>query len=118
MHSLEVEGLKLELIEDNNKVILHWIGKSRHMNPSMLLDPYFESIIPDLVNKEFIMDFSKLETMNSSTVPPILSFIRNLEDNGIPTEVKYERSLSWQTASFVPLATITCNFRFVKVLPI
>jgi len=118
MNSLEIEGLKLELIEKDNMVILKWKGKSRHMNPAMILDPYFSGILNNLINKEFIMDFSQLDTMNSSTVPPILSFIKELEEKQIKTEIKYDSSLGWQYASFVPISTITQDYKFIKVLPI
>ena len=118
MNSLEMEGLKLELTEKSSKVILMWKGKSRHMNPAMILDPYFSEILDILANKEFTMDFSQLVTMNSSTVPPILSFIKELEEKRINTEIKYDSSLGWQSASFIPISTITRDYKYVKVLPI
>lgn len=115
MKSLESEGLKIEAAEDNGKVTLTWKGKSRNMTPELILDPYFAEIIPNLTGKVLTVDFSQLQTMNSSTVPPILSFIRNLEEKQIQTEVKYDCCLGWQCASFIPLSTIIRNYKYVKI---
>ncbi len=107
------------IVEDEpNNITMTWLGESREINPSSFLDPYLTEVVTQVKtknNKSLVVDFTKLHTMNSSTVKPILLFIRLLEEKGVKAEILYDDKLSWQRASFLALAAITRFYKFVKV---
>ena len=70
---------KLEIIvERGEKNIVKWIGKSEDRDPASLLNPYFESLVEEMVGKDAEIQFENLEYMNSSTVTPIIQLIKKL----------------------------------------
>jgi len=107
------KGGSLEIILDKkeNSATISWRGKSDDRNPSVSLDPYFDSIIGELKGLELSVDFLKLEYMNSSTVPPIIKFLKDLNANEINSVFIYDASSKWQAASFKAFET------FSKMLP-
>lgn len=107
--------LTIKIENANNEVIMNWIGKSRDRTPGQILMPYFEEIVKELEGKKIKMDFRNLDTMNSSTVPPIVRFVKNLEDNGIETEILYDKTIEWQKASFKALETVTGRFKNISI---
>jgi hypothetical protein len=118
MNSLEADDLKIDLIADGSRVSLIWSGKSLMSNPSIVLDPYFLEIVRELKGKKTTMDFTKLLIMNSSTVPPILTLIRNMEEAHNTFEIIYDESVFWQRTSFRLLRITTMGFKFVTITKI
>lgn len=110
MENLIHEGLTIEPKMSDTNITLVWLGQSRSLFPGKVLDPYFEKVIEHLRNKELIIDFSQLVYMSSSTVLPIISFIKQLKQKQIPTLIKYDDSISWQNAAFPPLAEMLSFF--------
>ena len=115
MSPLHYEDLKIDIIEDKLVTSIIWRGRSRSLNPEKTLDRYLEELQPGLVGRKVIVDFTELEAMNSSTVPPLLTFIRELETRNIPAFVIFNDSEHWQKASFIPLTVLTDKFKFVKI---
>ncbi len=118
MKELLCGKLNIIIEEENNIVRMTWLGESREINPSSFLDSYLKEFarqIKDYPGKNMVVDFSKLHTMNSSTVKPILLFIRLLELESINSEILYDDKSSWQRASFITLAAITRFYKFVKI---
>jgi hypothetical protein len=95
-----------------------WIGKSDERDPSAVLNPYFDEIIEKLTGKELGIDFSKLEYINSSTVPPIIQLIKNLNAKSIKTKITYNKNSKWQAASFKALETIVRTMNNIEVMGI
>src|SRR5210317_1172390 len=100
------EGNLEILLEEGNKNVLKWCGKSDERDPSSLLNPYFDKILGSLEGKELEITFSDLEYMNSSTVPPIIQLIKSLNNKSIKTKITYNKDSKWQAASFKALETI------------
>lgn len=98
---------------DINKLI--WKGKSIDRDPSSTLNPYLSGLMDDLKGKKLEVDFSELEYMNSSTVPPIIELAKNLDKNKIESVISYNSSSSWQAASFKALETIVLKMENVEV---
>jgi len=92
-----------------------WIGRSEDRDPSAFLNPYFTGIMTDLAGRELEIDFQKLEYMNSSTVPPIIQLIKNLNTNTIKTVIVYDKNSKWQSASFKALETIARTMDNIQV---
>jgi len=114
-----IDGLlKINIENKENEIYLNWEGDSRDIDPASFLDPYLAGITEQIktLGKKLIVNFKDLNSMNSSTVLPILKFIKNLEKESIQTEIIFDEESSWQKASFIPLSAITKLYKFVKVI--
>ncbi len=118
MKPLVYEDLEIDVALKEDLVIVDWIGKCRTLNPERVLDSYLIQIINIVKGKKLEVRFDKLESMNSSTVPPILTFIKTLEENGIESSFLYNDREDWQRASFKPLSVISGKYKFVKIIPL
>ena len=116
MQNLEHEELLLKITENESKVTINWLGKSRLPDPSEVLDPYLQGLAEELRGKEVVCDFTTLEFMNSSTVPSILDFTELLDENGIKTTIYFDSSLEWQNASFGALNVLIMDMENVDII--
>lgn len=101
--------------EKGDKNIITWIGKSESRDPSAIINPYFADLISTLKGKELIVRFEQLKYMNSSSVPPIIKLIKNLEEAAITATITYDKSSKWQAASFKALETIVLSMSHISV---
>ena len=87
-----------------NANVISWIGKITMMNPGEVLDKYLIDIANQFKETDILIDFSKLEYMNSSSIPPILRFFKlcGLSKNKII--VYYNR---YQKRNFIAFKTIS-----------
>lgn len=115
MNDLNAGDLTIKVEEKNTDVYISWLGKSREREPGAVINPYIEGIISDLEGKKLIMDFVKLEYMNSSTVPSIIKMFKLLDTRKIQTKVLYNKSSNWQSASFKALSTIAQSLKCITV---
>jgi hypothetical protein len=118
MRELKEGLLTINIEENEDEVRLKLEGNSRDAEPAIFLDPYFKEILEDMKSngKKLVVDFRNLNSMNSSTVLPIITFVRNLEEGSIRTEIVFDPERNWQKASFIPLSAITKLYKFVKVI--
>ena len=110
--------LNIILEDKDDSVTMTWLGESRDVNPSAILDPYLTEFIDSIKktpNKKVLVDYSKLHSMNSSTVKPILLFIRLFEENSVSAKIIYDKNISWQKASFISLGIVTRSYQYVNV---
>jgi hypothetical protein len=117
MESLTTKDFSI-IVNEGDPYKVCWTGRSRNLNPSLLIDEYLYELSNYLVNRDAVIDFSKMEALNSSTIPPILTFFTNLEKKRIHTTVQYSNDIHWQRASFKPLSVLTRDFTFVKIIPV
>ncbi len=115
MENFMGESLEIVLRNEGNKTFMAWKGQSDDRNPSILLDPYLDSLLDDLKGSELNIEFEKLEYMNSSTVQPIVQFLKKLNTNEIKTIVTYDANSKWQSASFKALNTFSKMFPHITV---
>ncbi|MBN2737459.1 MAG: hypothetical protein JXR70_10800 [Spirochaetales bacterium] len=117
MENLHEGDLILSVSASGKQVILKWQGESRSKDPAGFLDPYLSNLVHSLDDNDLVVDFRELESMNSSTVLPIINLIKKLEEKTINTEILYNENSSWQKASFIPLSAITKIYKHIKVVP-
>ncbi|MCB1322066.1 MAG: hypothetical protein KDK34_17540, partial [Leptospiraceae bacterium] len=88
MQSLEQGNLKIDasVDADGQRLLLKWIGKSVDADPAAVLDTYLDGVVKTAAQNGYSleMDFSSLDYMNSSTVPPIIRVIGDLHRQNIP----------------------------------
>jgi hypothetical protein len=112
--NLKDENLEI-IFEEGEKNIITWVGKSEARDPSSLFNPYFKDISKAFKGKELEIKFEQLRYMNSSTVPPIIQLIKDLEENGIKSTITYDKNSKWQVASFKALETIVRTMQNITV---
>jgi hypothetical protein len=112
--NLKDENLEIQL-EEGQRNIITWIGKSEARDPSSVINPYFKDIIGKLKGRDLEIKFELLKYMNSSTVPPIIQLIKDLEQNGIKSTITYDKNSKWQVASFKALETIVRTMENINV---
>ena len=114
MSNLKDANLEITLNE-GAKNIITWSGKSDARDPSSIINPYFKSIFDKLAGKDLEIKFEQLKYMNSSTVPPIIQLIKDLEEGGIKSVISYDKESKWQVASFKALETIVRSMENIDV---
>ena len=115
MENLTEGTLTIE-IKDAANVTMSWLGRSESREPSAVLNPYFAGIAAGIGGKELVVDFTKLEYMNSSTVPPIIQLIKTLNEKNVTTKIYYDKESKWQAASFKALETISGTMKSIEVI--
>lgn len=115
MNDLIAGELEIKVEERGDEVIMSWLGKSRDRDPSTTLNPFLEEVLKSMKGDRIVLDFINFRYMNSSTVPPIINFVKQLNNSNIKTEVVYNSGSEWQTASFKALATIAKQLTNVEI---
>lgn len=118
MEPLNYEDLTIEIESLENYVKVSWIGRCRTLNPEQVLDSYLARLTHSVRGKKVVVIFDKLDSMNSSTVPPLLTFIKTLEDDGTEAVFLYDDKEDWQRASFRPLSVIAGKYKHITIKPI
>lgn len=111
------KGGSLEIIvnKSGNETKMIWKGKSDDRNPASMLDPYFTKIMDELKGTDVTVDFMELDYMNSSTVPPIIKFLKNLNSHKIDAVFTYSEKSKWQAASFKAFKTFSSMLPHITV---
>lgn len=115
MENFEHGSLKIELSKRGRYVTMTWLGQSDDRNPAESLMPYLNGLIGDLKETRLTIDFTKLEYMNSSTVPPIVQLLKTLDVNEIQTVITYDAQSHWQRASFKGLSATSLMMKNITV---
>jgi hypothetical protein len=97
--------LQIEVIENKNSISMVWTGKSTNRKPSEFISPILADTIKksNATKKRIILDFRKLDYMNSSTITPIIKILERAKRGAIQITLLYNRSLKWQDLSFSAL---------------
>ncbi|HRG46506.1 MAG TPA: hypothetical protein PLX69_11135 [Leptospiraceae bacterium] len=98
-----------------SKITFSWTGASDNKELQKSLESYCMEILSELKDKEVTIDFTRLETMNSSSVPAIISWIKLLSENGITANIHYNKDSNWQKSSFRLLGAMSLQYKTVSV---
>ena len=115
MENFTSGALQINISVEDNKAFMTWLGQSDSRNPASELNPYLDSLVDELKPTELTIKFNDLEYMNSSTVPPIIQFLKKLNTNEIKTMITYNATSKWQAASFKALETFSGILNFITV---
>ncbi len=115
MNNLKSGSLEIEVKESNGKVSVLWKGVSDERDPSSFLNPFLDRVTRVAKGAECDVAFEKLEYMNSSTVQPIVQFIKKLNENEIKTLITYDAGSDWQPASFKALVSLSKMMPYISV---
>ncbi len=97
--------LKLEVREDLDCIDVKWTGKSVTRKPAQFITPILVDVLQKSSDedKRIILDFTKLEYMNSSTITPIIKILERAKRGPNRVTVLYEKAKKWQDLSFSAL---------------
>ena len=89
-------------------VVLQWRGEVTARDPGALLSPYLDKILLRQADSKVVLDFSYMDFMNSSTLVPIVSFIKKASKQSLAVELRYNSTVSWQRVSHQCM-TVMCS---------
>jgi hypothetical protein len=115
MNNFNSDSLKIQCKEVDSTIYISWIGESDERDIDQKLTPYFNQLIEKLDGEKFVITFDELYYMNSSTVPPIIKLMKDLNNKKIPTTLIYNKDSKWQKASFKALETLSTLLEFISV---
>ena len=99
------DQLTIEMTESQDRVTLEWNGRSIVRKPNDFVMPIMLDAL-NLANdsgRRIVLDFQKLEYMNSSTLTPIIKVLERARRGHTLLTVMYNRALRWQDLSFAAL---------------
>ena len=102
MESLNAGDLKIDIVEQDASLSLHWLGMSNERQPEKVLKPFFATVLEGAAstNKTVELHFENIERFNSSTILCIIQLIQEARHRNIRLEVVYDPSRKWQRLSF------------------
>lgn len=115
MNTFKEQSLEIKSENKLNECTIIWLGRSDLAEPVKSLAPFFQLILGQIPNRQLLMDFTKLEFMNSSTVPAIISFAKLLNEKGISSKIIYDNNQQWQRNSFRALQTVCMRLTNIKI---
>jgi hypothetical protein len=109
--------LQVDLMETDDSIIAEWSGKSVDRNPSKFITPLLANLLERNGNskKTLILDFQKLDYMNSSTITPIIKILERAKRGKVQLVVKYNKLLKWQDLSFSALKIFQTKDKRVEI---
>lgn len=117
MNNLKYNNLTInvEVEENKNLVRVIWSGTSDDISPSKILTPFLSNIADTIGTKKLSIELYDLEFMNSSTVPPIVQFIKYCSQKNIEILILYSSSKEWQKFSFKSFETFAIVYKNLKI---
>lgn len=118
MKDFKYDELTLKFNTEDAIFRITWLGSIHAANPSEFLDPVINDIMEFLDNTSLkvVSDFKKLDYMNSSSIPVLVSLLRRLSDKEISSEFIYDKTRMVQVASFKALNVIASKSGIVKIV--
>ena len=110
-----IQSLTLSVKKEEGKTVLHWQGESDEKNPTQYLVPFFDEFLKS-VDGDLDVIFNNLNYMNSSTIHPLIMFIKSCNDKNIKTTIYYDKTSAWQEASFKALHSLTQILTNIRVI--
>jgi len=94
--------LRVEQYETDTTVVLTLRGISCSRDPARFLEPILADASQSALRqrKALVLDFSRLQRMNSSTLPPVLRLIAFAQAELLSLRLLYDRRENWQAVSF------------------
>ena len=110
-------SLKLEIQENADSITTSWTGKSIDRNPGQFLNPILVKLISkgNETHKRIVLDFRKLDYMNSSTITPIIKILERAKRGKMNVTVQYNKLLKWQDLSFSALKIFQTKDKRVEI---
>ena len=109
--------LKIQVKHDVDSIHMEWRGRSVERDPSKFITPILMESLKKTSNndKRILLDFTKLEYMNSSTITPIIKVLERAKRGAAKVTVLYNGSLKWQDLAFSALEIFQTTDKRVEI---
>jgi hypothetical protein len=109
--------LKIEVQEESNTIIVNWFGKSIDRKPGLFITPILIRVFKksNIYSKHIILNFQKIDYMNSSTITPIIKILERAKRGRNQITVHYNKTLKWQDLIFSALEIFQTRDKRIKV---
>ena len=110
------DSLKIKFRTGPSSVELIWSGKNMDMNPGVFLAPILDEALEVSGGaKPILLDFQKLEFMNSSTISQLIIMLNKARDNGHSVQLIYQEASKWQRFSFGALEVFKTDDNRIEI---
>ena len=75
------------------------------------MEPWFQELLPLLINQRVHVDFCAFDYMNSSSFMPIFQFLQEAARTATELKVTYDDSKDWQRLSFSSLNALASGWK-------
>lgn len=109
--------LNMEIEEGNTSIEITFLGKSTEREPAKFITPILTEVIQNSrkYNKAIIMNFLRLEYMNSSTITPIIRILESTKKGTENISILYDKSKKWQELCFTALKIFETKDSRIKI---
>jgi hypothetical protein len=99
------ESLRINVKEYVDSISIEWTGKSIDRNPGKFITPILVNALSKTSQnkKRIVLDFQRLDYMNSSTITPIIKILDRAKRGSTRVTALYDKSLKWQDLAFSAL---------------
>lgn len=116
--SFAQERMRVTVIESEQQVIVTWRGVFDALNPNQTLGEFLTRQCEALRNRDVLVDFSKMEFLNSTTLAVMLRFVKDLDAVTQKLTLKFNTAESWQMVSFRCMKSISRALKHTEVLAV
>lgn len=113
--TMSSEGLFVHLAISPAQVVATFEGVSDSRDPAAFLGEVSSKLLEVGQSKRVLVDFRKLEYMNSATLSPILALMRSLAARKIPATLVYNSQTDWQRVNFKCMQVIAKTLTGIEV---
>lgn len=113
IYTLEISSIVVTHTDHGAKIV--WQGVWDVQAPEVGVGHFFKELLPGLVGKKVHIDFCECEYMNSSSINTLFLLLKDLNLNGIDTELHYSAGVEWQRITFRSVKTVTQTLPFIRV---
>lgn len=112
------DELTIEVVDEPERIVLHWLGRSVQRNPGDFLIPILTKALQQGLdgNKPLVWDFQELQHMNSSTITPIIKSLQIANRGAHRVQVLYRKEKKWQDLSFSALKVFETRDGRIKIV--
>lgn len=117
LKNLQVDEFEIHVADEGGVLRLYFRGAIHAIAPEEFLSPYLEKALEVAQSNgaQMICDFTRLDYMNSASIPPLIQLLRSLAELRIKGEYVYDAKRKVQTASFRALDVIARKSEFTRV---
>src|SRR5882757_6789792 len=103
---MQFGDLKVDVVEEEGVLRLHWRGKSNARQPELQLNPFLADMAgrAQAAKAGLDMHFEELEFFNSSTITVIIQHVKDLREKGVKLVLSYDKNQKWQKIFFDALS--------------
>ena len=112
-------SLEVKMRIGDDSVLLSWAGNTNDMNPARFIAPILNEALALSNNgeKRTILDFQKLEFINSSTIAQFISLLTRAKEGEYQVDIIYDGASRWQRMSFKMLDVFTTPDGRIRIRP-